>query len=254
MELAFRKLERSGPLDAEEKRALRATFFRIREGEIGEDLARQGARPPGCTMLLKGMLARYETLPDGARQILAIVLPGDIYDLHGFTISVMDHSVGALTPATVAVAPYEAVSALARAYPRLSTLLLRESVVEAAQLRAWIANCGRRSAYARIAHLFCELYVRMAAVGLAAPYACDLPLTQATLGDATGLSVVHVNRVLQQLRGDGYISLKSGRLVIHDWEALAAAAGFDPTYLHDAEPIESGLGSSLVPYAQAVAQ
>jgi hypothetical protein len=117
-------------------------------------------------------------------------------------------------------------------------LLWRESMIDAAILREWVVNCGRRSAYARTAHLFCELYVRLEAVGLAHHGGFALPLTQAVLSDATGLSVVHVNRVLQQLRSDGFISFKAGRLTVRDRSGLAAAAGFDPSYLHMEDPID----------------
>lgn len=238
MDTVIRKLQQVSPLASDEKAALEATFSTVRHVGPGEDLISYGDRPQFVGALLQGLLCRYRTLSSGARQIVAFVLPGDVFDLHSFTLAAVDHSVGAITRATVATAPHSSVSGLSKTQPRLQALFWREAVVEAAILREWVVNCGQRSAYARMSHLFCELYARFEQVGQARDGGASLPLTQATLSDATGLSVVHVNRVLQQLRAEGLITLKSGRLVIHDFGALAAAAEFDPAYLHMREPLD----------------
>lgn len=236
MQLVINKLEQLSPLSAAEKAALRATFATVRQLSPGEDLIRQGDRPEFVGAVLQGVMARHRTLSDGARQIVALPLPGDIFDVHGFTLRSVDHSVGAVSRAIVATAPHAAVSQLIRTQPRLGVLLWREAVVEGAILREWVVNCGRRSAYARMAHLFCEIFARLGQVGLTRGDECALQVSQGVLSDCTGLSIVHVNRVLQQLRREGLISLKGGKLVIHDWDALAAVADFDPAYLHMAEP------------------
>ena len=95
-----------------------------------------------------------------------------------------------------------------------------------------MTSIGQRSAAERIAHVFCELYTKLHALGLAHDYRCAIPLTQGELGDATGITTIHVNRILQSLRASGLITYKSGKLTIHDWNALTKLAQFDPAYLH----------------------
>lgn len=239
MDAVVRKLGRGGTSLADEWQVFLSAFSRRRHLAAGETLVRPGVRCGSYAIVLAGMLARSEALPDGSRQIVALLLPGDIVDPLGFAAPATDHAVGALVASTLATAPHETIAALACSHPRLPKLLMHEAAVEAAILRQWVVNCGRRSAYARMAHLICELYSRLAVAGLARHHACKLPLTQAALSDATGLSVVHVNRVLQQLRADGLISLKSGHLVVHDWPGLCDAAGFDSAYLDSPFPARS---------------
>ena len=245
MDIVIRKLELRASLSPEEKAALRATFCTTRRFDADQDLLREGEKPPFVGALVSGMLCRYKPLPNGQRQIVSLPLPGDIFDLHSFSIAVMDHSVGAITHATVVSATHAAVEAMTEAHPRLGMLLWRDAVVESSIFREWIVNCGRRNAYQRIAHLFCETYVRMAEVGLAEGGHYELPLTQHQLGDAVGLSVVHVNRVLQQLRADALVQYKSGHVTIPDWHAVATAAGFEPGYLHAMERLAPNGGFAV---------
>jgi CRP-like cAMP-binding protein len=127
---------------------------------------------------------------------------------------------------------------LCKAQPRLAAAFWRETLIDASIFREWVTNVGRRNAYARLAHVLCELLVRLRAVGLAEDDACELPMTQGEIGDATGISTVHVNRTLQELRGDGLITLKGEKLTVLDWDRLKKAADFDPTYLHFKRPDE----------------
>jgi CRP-like cAMP-binding protein len=249
MDLVFRKLELHSALTSDEKSALRATFPITHEFNAGQDVLRIGEPTAFVGALLRGMLCRYKPLGNGQRQTVSLPLPGDIFDLQSFTIDTMDHSVGALTRSTVAIASHSAVEALTEAHPRLAALLWRDTVVEGSVFREWIVNCGRRSAYQRIAHLFCETYVRSNAVGLAKDGTCAFPLTQADLADAVGLSVVHVNRVLQRLRAEKLAVVRAGRLTISNWEGLATAAGFDPAYLHARENLAAPRG---FPFAGSV--
>src|SRR5215203_351233 len=119
---------------------------------------------------------------------------------------------------------------LCKAHFRIANALWRETLIDAAIFREWMLSIGRRDAYIRIAHLFCEMLVRLRAVGLAEDHTCKLPLTQGQIGDALGLSDVHVNRVIQSLRGDGLIKFNRGVLTALDWEKLQEAGEFDPTY------------------------
>ncbi len=171
-------------------------------------------------------------LPDGSRQITAFLIPGDFCDLHIAILSEMDHSIITLTRARIAHIPSGHVETLAAERPRLAKAFWWATLVDEAVLRAWIVNAGRRDATEAIGHLMCELYVRLSNVGLASDDHFELPLTQEEIGDALGLTPVHVNRVLQRMRADGLISLKAGVLTLHDFRRLQEKSGFNPNYLH----------------------
>lgn len=157
--------------------------------------------------------------------------PGDIPDLEILHFPVLDYNLGVLTSSKVAFIPHESLRALSLRFPRLGVALWRDTLVDAATSREWMTSLGRRSGYGRAAHLFCEVYTKLHALGLADQHRCMLPFTQTDLGDALGLSTVHMNRVLQELRGQGLISLKGRMLVIENFMALSKAAEFDPAYL-----------------------
>jgi CRP-like cAMP-binding protein len=231
-ERLIRKLESITRLGPEETNALRRLPLTTAKVEEDADVAREGDRPSQCCLLVDGFLFRYKMLPEGQRQIMSLHVPGDLPDLQSLYLKVMDHSVGALAPSTVAYIPHPAVLELVQRYPRITAAFWRDTLVDAAIFREWITNCGRRSAYQRAAHLMCEFFTKMKAVGLTRGDSCDFPITQAELADAMGLSPVHVNRTLQELRADGLVALSGRSLSIPDWEALKLAGQFDPTYLH----------------------
>ena len=157
--------------------------------------------------------------------------PGDIPDFESLHFPVLDFNLGVLSSSKVAFIPHENLRALSLRFPRLGAALWRDTLVDAATSREWMTSLGRRSGYGRAAHLFCEIYTKLHALGLADQYRCMLPFTQTDLGDALGLSTVHMNRVLQELRGQGLIILKGRMLVIENFMALSKAAEFDPAYL-----------------------
>jgi CRP-like cAMP-binding protein len=160
-------------------------------------------------------------------------IPGDIPDLQSLHLEVMDHNLGTVVASKVAFIPHETVRLFLRAHPRIADVFWRETLIDAAVFREWVVNVGRREAYGRIAHILCEVYVRLRAVGLVNGHSYLMPVTQAELGDATGMSTVHVNRTLQELRRDGFISTpRSGQVVIESWDGLQKAGEFDQTYLH----------------------
>ena len=177
-------------------------------------------------------MCRYKLIADGKRQITGFYIPGDIPDLQSLYLHVMDHSVGTLIPSKIAFIPHDPLRAVLRKHPILAEAFWRDTLIDAARFREWIIGLGRRDAYTRIAPLFCELFVRHRAVALTENHGFDLHTTQAELGDALGLSTVHVNRVLQDLRKDGLISLRGKSLAILDWNGLKQAGEFDPLYLH----------------------
>ena len=194
-------------------------------------IIREGDRPEYVHLVIEGWLARYKLLPDGARQITAFLIPGDFCDLHVAILGEMDHSIATLTKAKVAYVPRRRIEEIVER-PTLAKAFWWATLVDEAVLRAWIVNIGRRDAFEAIGHLMCELYVRLRNVGLTDDHSFELPLTQEEIADALGLTPVHVNRVLQRLRADGLISLKSGSLEILDHARLQKASGFNPNYLH----------------------
>lgn len=234
----MRKLEQLGPLDDQERRLLESLPLNsaVRYG-AGQDIAREGDRPGDCKLIVEGFACRYRQLEDGKRQIVSFHLPGDLVDLTSLLLGRMDHGIAAITPVEAVAIPHAVLLDWTERYPRLAQMLWRDTLVDAAIFREWVVNIGRRSAHQRIAHLLCELVTRMRAAGLAPPQdsgdPCDLPpITQGNLADATGLSVVHVNRTIQQLRAEGLVDMRGRTLVALDWNGLRRAAGFDPAYLH----------------------
>jgi CRP-like cAMP-binding protein len=226
------KLSSISNLSADDVQALRTLPMTIRRVEENADIVRTGERPTRCCLLVDGFLFTYIAVDNGARQITSLHVPGDLPDLQSLHLDVMDHSLGAISQSTVAFIPHAAVRDLAERHSGIASALWRETLVDAAIYREWITNVGARSAYQRTAHLLCEVFYKMKAVGLAAGGWCQFPLTQEEMGDAMGLSTVHVNRTLQQLRADGVIGLQHRRLTVPDWDVLKVAGGFDPTYLH----------------------
>jgi CRP-like cAMP-binding protein len=200
--------------------------------ERGDHLIREGDIPKAIFLLREGWAARYKMLPDGRRQILAFLIPGDICDLHVFLRKKMDHGVVVLSPGSaVAIAP-ETMKRVIDAYPTIARALSWTTLVDQAVLREWLTSVAQRDALAKTAHLFCEIWLRLRAVGLVEERRFALPMTQVDLGDALGLTSVHVNRQLQRMRTEGLIKLERQELTISDPTQLAALCGFDPNYLH----------------------
>lgn len=229
----IRKLENFARLSAEDRAALdRASRQRTRQVRPRDDIVREGDGPGETSLILDGWACRYKTLEDGRRQIIAYLLPGDLCD-HGVSVlRETDHAIGSLTAVTLAEIPAGTVQRLAGGQTRLAQALTWEAQVAAAIQREWTVNIGQRTAFERLGHLLCELYLRLHAVGLTQGPTCELPLTQAEIADTIGLSVVHVNRTLQELRGAGLIALRGRELTLLRLDALQRAVQFNPNYLH----------------------
>lgn len=232
LKLLVRKLSSIEHISDEEKRAVETLPFTKRRLDSGHDIVREKDRPTQCCLILDGWACRYKILTEGKRQIMSFHIPGDIPDLQSLHLRVMDHNLATVTPCTVAFIPHEAVLDITRRFPGITGALWRDTLVDASIFREWMTGLGRRSASGRIAHLFCEMYVKLNALGLAEGYRCEWPITQVDIADALGLSNVHVNRVLQDLRSQKLIALGGRTLVIEDWHGLTEAAEFDPLYLH----------------------
>jgi len=226
------RLEAVGNLSRDDREAIHAICRDAQAVPVHRSIIRAGEKPEHVHIVVEGWTARAETLADGTRQISAFLIPGDFCNLHAAILGEVDHDLIALTDAKVAFVPHEVMDDLARERPALRDALRWVNSVDEAVLRAWLSSIGRRDAYGRIAHLFCELHARMTLIGLVEHGCFDLPITQEMLADAQGLTPVHVNRTLQALRGDGLIELAERRLTILDMVGLQNAAGFDPTYLY----------------------
>lgn len=226
------KLESISRLTDEERQAVETLPARVQKIRAHQDIVRDGDTASQCCLILEGWTYRYKFLGEGKRQIFSFHIGGDIPDLQSLHIPLMDHSLATMTQATVAFIPHEAIRDLTTRFPNIAAVLWRDTLVDAAIFRAWMMGMGQRSAYDHLAHLFCELYLKQEAVGLAGEHRCPLPMSQIDLADALGISNVHINRVLKEMRGNGLITLRGNTLVIQKWDELICAAEFDETYLH----------------------
>ena len=228
----IRRLENAFTLAENERAALLNLPLQVTTLRADQDIVREGDRPTRSCALLEGFACTFKVTREGKRQITAVHIPGDIPDLQSLHLEVLDSSLGTLTPCRVGFIQHEALHELCERQPRIARALWRETLIDASIFREWTVNNGRREAYARIAHILCELMVRLESVGLAKNHSCEIPITQNEFADATGLSNVHVNRVLQELRADDLITLKGSTLKVLDWDQIRQAGQFDPTYLH----------------------
>jgi CRP-like cAMP-binding protein len=228
-----RKLRRFTPLGDQEVAALVRLLANPVRRPRGTDLVREGERPNATQVLLHGWACRYKILSGGRRQIVGFLLPGDACDLHVTLLGVMDHSIGLLTDADVVAIPAAQSAQLIERYKRIETALWCSTLVDEAILREWLTNMGQRDSHARVAHLLCELWFRLKAIGqVDERQQFDFPLTQEQLGDALGLTPVHVNRMLKRLREEGLIAIEQRRMTLLDPPRLFSVCGFDPSYLH----------------------
>jgi CRP-like cAMP-binding protein len=228
----IRKLESITELTEEERQAVLDLPMTVRLYDERQDIVRVGDRPHECCLILEGFACRYKLLPDGRRQIMSFHTPGDMPDLQSLHISVMDHSVGVIGRTLAAFIAHKDLLGLTQSYPGLLHAFWRDTLVDAAIFREWMIGVGRRDAHERIAHLICEMFLRFEGVGLAPAYTFKMPVTQADFADALGLSAVHVNRVLQDMRRDGLITWTRSTVTVLKWEELQGGALFDATYLH----------------------
>jgi CRP-like cAMP-binding protein len=228
----LRKLANFTALSADETNALQECCGDVRVLAPGEDIITQGDRTGGVRLLLEGFACRYKVLEDGRRQIVAYFVPGDLCDLRIFILKRMDHSIGAVAASRVATLTPDNVLKLTNRFPNLTRALWWSTLVDEAITREWLVNVGQRNARERMGHLFCEILLRFRAVGLSQGNSCALPLTQVELAETLGLSSVHVNRTLQDLRRQGLITLEGGTLTIENLDKLTQVSFFNPDYLH----------------------
>ncbi|PXA89410.1 Crp/Fnr family transcriptional regulator [Caulobacter sp. D4A] len=225
------KMARRDVISPIEREALAGLLGPTRRVAAGKALVEPGDRPDFSTFVVSGFCARFTLTPTGGRQLTEINIGGDFVDLHSLLMRQMDHGVVALADCVVAPAAHEDLRRLSEQQPHLMRLLWLETVVDAAIHRQWLVALGQQNAASRLAHLICELYLRLEAAGIARNFGFVLPMTQVDLGDVLGLTQVHVNRVLMDLRRQGLVDWKAGHMTINDWESLARLGQFDPAYL-----------------------
>ncbi len=228
----IRKLGGLGGLSGEDVALLEGVCSKPRRIGARRDLIREGDKPGPIFVILEGWACRYKILPEGTRQITAFLMPGDCCDMHASVLETMEHSIATLTAALVTTIDRSRMEFLITTRPAMARAFWWTQLVDEDTLRAWIVSMGRKDSKQRVAHLMCELYVRARTIGLTADERFEVPLTQAALGDALGLTAVHVNRVLRKLRLSGVMELTAGSLIINNITMLAQLAGFDDTYLH----------------------
>lgn len=233
IEALVRLLSRYMRLDSEDIAALSALEdLPICENRARSDIAQEGDNPTVIWLLVSGWACRYKDLPDGRRQIVGFFLPGDFCDLNVYILSELDHSIGALTPVRYFEIRPQQFQTIIDARPHLTRALLWHEMVSSGIQREWLLSIGQRSPVERLAHLFVELHQRLKAVGLAQGHSFEFPITQHHLAEANGLSPVHVNRTLQEMRRDGLIELADRKLKILDFDRLKQVAMFNSNYLH----------------------
>jgi CRP-like cAMP-binding protein len=227
----LRKMAYGAELTAEDNVLLAEVSSNGRLIPSRTDLVSEGDKPTNVHLVMSGYACRYKVLPDGRRQIMAIFVPGDVCDLHVQILGEMDHSIGTLSEATVVDIPPARIDELI-ANPRINRALWWMTLVDEGTLREWLVSMGQRDAAEQMAHIFCELHLRLRSVGLAEGDSFDLPGTQDDLADLMGVTTVHVNRTLATLRENDLVRIDRGRLTIPEVERLRAFGGFDPNYLH----------------------
>jgi CRP-like cAMP-binding protein len=229
----IRKMASIVTLTDQERAALMRLPMQVQDLRADQDIVREGDRPSRSCLLIEGFACRYNMTHDGKRQILFFHVPGEIPDLQSLHIHTMDHSLATVTRCQVGFIRHEELLDLCDRFPRLAGAFWRETLIDGAIFRKWLLGLGRKAADARLAHFLCELVTRMRAVGLVEGNTCVWPFSQVEIGDALGLSTVHVNRTLQEeLRAKGLIELTKGKLTVLDWGRLQRLGEFDPTYLH----------------------
>ena len=238
MHILLKKLTALHDLSEDEQAALIRALSPPRMLARGEDIAEDGSFPQHTTVIISGTACRYKKLEKGKRHILAFQYPGDMTDLYSYVMKRMDHAIGALSPCTIVQIPHEKIADLGLKYPNLQYAFWRDTMVDSSIGYGWAAGHGRTT-LAQVAHMFCEIFVRLEQVGkaeLGKPLEFDA--TQQDLADAVGLSLVHVNKTVAQLKAKNLIGRVGTKVVIMNWEELKKVASFDPAYLHFKNPFQ----------------
>ncbi|AWN51070.1 Crp/Fnr family transcriptional regulator [Methylobacterium sp. 17Sr1-1] len=229
--IAARKFQQAFHLSHEDAAALSEITYPAQTIGSRQDIVSEGSQLTSVPLILQGWAARYRVLENGRKQITALYLPGDFCFPHDVLPHRVGQPIGSLTPVMLARIPLETLRNLSSRSAHLDEALRWDALVAGSIQSEWTVSLGQRTAVERVGHLLCEVFLRLKAVGLTSGDQCEMPITQADLGDLLGLSNVHINRTLRDLRASGLVTLKGRQLVLHDFDGLAAASLFDPGYL-----------------------
>ena len=232
IERVLRRLETRGTLGEDDRGAIRALPFVYKTMEPAGYIVREGEPPKMCALLLSGFAYRHKVTGDGQRQIISVHMPGEFLDLQNSFLEVADHNVQTLTRCDIAAVPVPALRELAANRPMVARAMWIDTLIDAAIFREWVVNVGRRDSISRIAHLLCEFALRLESAGLASERRYEMPMTQEQIADCTGLTPVHVNRVLKELGRLGLIDREKRSVAIVDWPQLQQIGDFNTRYLH----------------------
>lgn len=219
-------------IDEDEERAIRGLVAEARTIEARRTFIREGDKLDFSTLLLDGLMCRYKDLTNGQRQVTELHVPGDFADMHSFTLKRLDHNMQALTECVVGIVPHERIQRMTETHPRLARIYWFSTNLDAAIHREWEVSLGKRTAAERTAALFCEMHVRLGLVGMADPDGYRFPLTQTELAECLGITPIHLNRTLKELREAGLVELKNRHVSLLDLGRLRAMADFDESYLY----------------------
>jgi CRP-like cAMP-binding protein len=232
IDLFIRKLRARHDLTREEESALRKMDWMERRFERNQVMVHSGEELQHSMLLMSGFALRCKFAADGARQIIEINLSGDFIDLHGFILQRLEHEIIAAGRCEIATVPHAELKRITEEFPRLSRVLWFQTLIDAAIHREWMLVLGKKRSRSRVAQFFCEMQTRMQIAGLPSKEGYSLPFSQQDLADITGMTPVHLNRCLRELRDANLITYRNGRVELHDLEGLARDAQFDPAYLH----------------------
>ncbi|UZK67440.1 Crp/Fnr family transcriptional regulator [Sphingomonas sp. M1-B02] len=227
-----RRLQTNYSLSDSDSNAILALPFKLRTLEASTYIVREGEIPRICSVLITGFAFRQKLTGEGARQIIALHIPGEALDFQNLFLDVSDHNVQMLTRGQVAEVPITAFQEIAMERPAVGRAILITTLIEASIFREWVLNIGRRDSRTRLAHLLCEFALRLEAQGLEADHGYVLPMTQEQIADATGLTPVHVNRVLKTMECEGLIVRNRRNISFPDWHRLREVGDFNQRYLH----------------------
>lgn len=226
------KIERRLPLSIPAREAFLSMPGEVRSFPAYRDIIREGERPDRASFVESGLVSRYKTLRNGARQILSFQIAGDLVDLQSALVVIADHGVRSHCATRIVTVGHGDILRAAANYPELGRAFWYDTLLDAAIFREWTVNLGRRTSHERTAHLLLEMAALYTSAGLAKDDTFDFPITQSDLSDALGMTSIHLNRVLQSLRRDRLIRTHGRTITIENRTALTALAGFDPRYLH----------------------
>jgi CRP-like cAMP-binding protein len=230
----IRRLQATSALDEEDVRAIRSLPLVVKRFRANEVIVHDGDRPSECCLVMEGFCLRSKTTSDGRRQILSIHMPGDIPDLQTLHLHLMDHDLAAVTDCTLGFINHAALREVTRRRPGVAEVFWRDTLIDAARFREWIVNVGQRPALTRLAHILLEVRERLKIINKVRGNRFEMPLTQEQLGDAMGITPVHVNRVVKQLRDEGVVEFQRGAVTVINEGRLEQIADFDDLYLHQA--------------------